>query len=467
MIRVLLGLILLFSFATVGAQTEVSTPEVSLSPNSSPEAQRVLQFLAAVQNHPVVRAQAALVAAARAQLEAVYSPVSFNASGNYTRLNLDIPEAPPGQEPGQETPDLPNNLVGLNLGANFRPFVFGDTADLARSRQIDLAKVELGYTETLSALQAQALGAAAQVTVAEESLNLATESRTLTESALAATRIRQTKGAAAESEVRALELQLREADNRLSSAGANLAIARRSLVNLVGETEAPGLVRLEPVTGTPPDVRRAALDLELARVGAGGAGRALYPTAQASYTWPLGDEKSELALSLESRTLQPGVSYSYANPRQGAAGFSAPEGVPASVLKGSFTVGVALNISPETYGAVQAADARVVAAAAGLSAALDNADITALSLQANYETAQLGLELAQQGVTDAVTTLQDVRARLRLGLATEFEVSQARFALTQTRLNERSAELNLLQATLDSYRTYAVPILPPAPEARP
>ena len=474
--RVLVGLVLLFSFATISAQTEVSppdsspetfAPENSPAKNSSAEAQRVVQFIAAVQNHPAVRAQAALVAAARAQLEAVYSPVSFSASANYTRLNLDVPEAPPGQEPGPETPPIPDNLVGLNLGASFRPFVFGDTADLARSRQIDLAKAELGFAETLSALQAQALGAAAQAAVAADSLNLATESRTLTASVLAATRLRQTKGAAAEGEVRTLELQLLEADNRLSSAQANLDVAKRSLVNLVGETDAPGLVRIEPVRGTPPEVLRAALDLELAKVGADSTGRALYPTAQASYTWPLGDNKSELALSIESRTLQPGVSYSYANPRQGAAGFSAPEGVPATALKGSFTVGVALNVSPETYSAVQAADARVAAAAAGLNAALDNAELTALSLQAGYETARVGRVLAQQGVSDALATLEDVKARLRLGLTTELEVSQARLNVAQTRLNERSAELALLQAALDSYRTYAVPVLPSAPEARP
>ncbi len=102
--------------------------------------------------------------------------------------------------------------------------------------------------------------------------------------------------------MRTLELQLREANNRLSSAQANLDIARRSLVNLVGETVTPGMVRLEPTRGTPPEARRAALDLELAKVGAAGAGRALYPTAQASYTWPLGENKSEVAVAIESRT---------------------------------------------------------------------------------------------------------------------------------------------------------------------
>ena len=448
------GFIVLFCFmfsSLLGAQTQTSQAE----------AQTLSKFLATVQNHPAVRAQAALLAAAQAQLDVVYSPVSFSASANYTLLALDLPEAPPGEE----SPDIPSNLVGFSLGTSFRPFVFGDTADLAQTRRLELEKARLAYLETLSALETQALGAAAQVAVAEESLVLATEGHALAESALTATRSRQTRGAAGESEVRVLELQLREAESRLASALANLDLARRSLVNVVGEVKAPGIVRLEPISGTLPEVQRAQLDLALARVGVAGTERALYPTAQGSYTVLLGDDKSELSVSVESRTLQPGLTYSYANPKQGAAGFSAPEGVPASALKGSFTVGVALNISPEAFGALEAAEARVVAAEAGLRATLDNAELTALSLQNALQTARLGLELARQTVADAGATLQDANTRRGLGLATDLEVSQAELTLTQARLSERSAELNLLEAALDTYRTYAVPIL--APEAKP
>ena len=468
-----LVLLSLAFFSTANAQTEPPPPETSQPQTPQTETSQletpspettVAQFLAALQNHPAVKAQAALVAAAQAQLDAVYAPVSFNASANYTRLNLDVPETPPGTD----TPDIPKNLVGMTLGASLRPFVFGDTADLAETRRIDLEKAKLSYLETLSALEAQALSGAAQVALAEASLNLAREGADLAETALSAARTRQTKGAAGASDVRSLELQLRDAANRLQSAQTSLDLARRSLASLVGAASAPASYRLVPTSGTPPDVLRAQLDLQLAKVGAAGLERGLYPTAQASYTWPLSDNKSELSLSIESRTLQPGVNYSYANPKQGAAGFSAPEGVPASALKGSFTVGVALNISPEAFGALQAADARVTAAAAGLQAALDNAELTALSLQNALQTAQLGLELARQSVADAELTLQDVNTRRDLGLATDLEVAQAEFAATQARLGERSAELVLLQALLDTYSTYAVVLVPlPAPEAQP
>lgn len=416
-------------------------------------AQPLEPFLDAVQDHPALVASAALVSAARAQLDAVYEPLSLNASGNYTRLDLDLPEAPPGQD----VPEVPENLVGLTLGASFRPFVFGDLSDLAQQRRIELERAELSYRETLASLETQALEAAANVQLAEVSLRLSETALELAEQVLAVTRTRLGRGAATESDLRDAQQRVLEAQNAQASAQANVEIARRSLKTLVGEVDAPALPELRRVTGTPPAVDQARLDLALAEVGISRAERALYPTAQASYTWPLNDEKSELSLSLESRTLQPSVTYSYANPKQGAAGFSAPEGVPASALKGSFTVGVSVEISPEAFAALEAAQARAAASAQGLKAALDNAELSALSVETAYQNALRTLSFARVGVDDAEAALADIQTRLELGLATDLDVAQARFALTQARVNLFSARSSLLQAVLEGYRSYAIP----------
>jgi len=414
-------------------------------------------FLRALETHPGVQASAALIGAAQAQLDAVYTPVGFEMSGNYTRLNLDLPEPPPEQE----SPDIPENLVGLNLSASFRPFVFGDLSDLAEQRRLELYRAQLSYRETLSNLQTQALESLGSLRLAQTSVALAQEGVSLAETVLETTQTRLIRGAASDADLRGAQQRLREAQNNLLNAEANAEIVEQGLRNLVGDIALPESVMPELFAGTlktsPPDVARAQLDLTLAKVGVTNAERAFYPTAQASYTWPLEDEKSELSLSIESRTLQPRIGYSYANPKQSTAGFSAPEGVPSTALKGSFTVGVSVNVSPENVGALQAAQARVSASEAGLKAAQDSADLNRLSLDNAFENAVRNEAFAELSLRDAERNLEDAETRVELGLATDLDLLQATFALNQSKLNLLSAQQSLLQARLSYFRSYAVP----------
>ncbi|MCA9839405.1 MAG: TolC family protein [Trueperaceae bacterium] len=435
--------------------------------------QNLKSFLGTLQTHPAIVASASLVSASRAQRDAIYFPVSGELSGGYNRLFVDTTDAtlPPGFEESELS-----NAFQFSATARFRPFVFGDIADLAKQREIDLAKSQLSYRETLASLEAQALEAAAQVGLAQSSYELAKEALDLSASVLSITETRLEKGAASDADLRTAQANLLEAQNSLRSAELNLELARRGLANLVGEANLGEMPKLEPVTGTLPDVSRAQLDAQLASVGVGNSQRGLFPVGQVSYTLPIAHEEtvtdalgnesqqkavnSELSLSLESRTLQPSLSYSYQNPKQTVAGFAAqPQlGLGLADLQGSLSIGVSLSISPDALAQLEAANAQLNAAQARLQATQDGAAITELTLNNNLETSQLKLELAKAQLANAELALDDSQKRLELGLATELDLKQAELALTQAKLAQLSANFSYLQAVLATYRSYAIPV---------
>lgn len=436
-------------------------------------AQDLESFLGNLQTHPAILANQALLRASQAQRDAVYFPVSGQLSGGYNRLfiNTDKATFPPGFNS-----DELSNAFQFSATASFRPFVFGDIADLAKQREIELIKTRLSYQETLASLEAQAVESAAQVNLAKLALDLAGKGIDLAESLLTVTQTRYDKGGASETDLRTAQQNLIEAQNQWRSAELNLALAQKGLSNLVANASLAELPRLEPVTGTVPEVIRAQLDLELAGIGLSSSQRGLLPVGQLSYTVPISYEKtvtdafgneslqkavnSELSLSLESRTLQPSLSYSYQNPKQTVAGFPAqPQlGLGLADLEGSFSIGVSLSISPELLAQQELARAQQEAAKARLKASLDSAEITALSLKNTLETARLSLELAQQRLESAKLALGDSQKRLELGLATELDLKQAELSLSQAKLSHFSADFAYLQAILATYRSYAIPI---------
>lgn len=436
-------------------------------------AQDLNSFLGSVQEHPAIIASNALVSASQTQLNAVYFPISGELSGGYSRLNVRTEGAtlPPDFDPEELA-----NAFQFSATASFRPFVFGDIADLAKQRELDLMRNQLSLRETLASLEAQALESALQVQLAENSLSLAKEAEALSLSVLEITQTRLAKGAATETDVLNSKQNLFEAQNQVRSAELQLALARQGLFNLVGERELKDLPTLDPVTGSLPDVMRAELDLELAKLGRGSSERGLYPVGQVSYTLPIRGEEtvtdalgnnttqqtvnSEVSFSLESRTLQPSVTYSYQNPKQGVAGFAAqPQlGLGLADLEGSFSIGVSLSISPEAIAALQAADAQISAAQARLRSTRDNARLTELSLQNALETSQLGLELSKQSLANAENHLSNTQNRVELGLATDLDLQQASLSVTQAKLSQLSAHLSYVQAVLNTYRSYAIPV---------
>jgi outer membrane protein len=424
------------------------------------QAQDLATFLAAVKNNPAIKANESLVAAARAQLDAVYSPVSATVQGNYTTASYTLPN----NIPTEVASNLPDQSGGFSVGATFRPFVFGDLADLAEQRRIAVEQAKLTYQQTLADLETQALEAAANLQLAQTSLGLAQTGRDIAQAALDSTQTRFDKGAASEAEVRAAQERLSSAENQIQNAEAGVALAQQGLQLLVGEATLEVLPTLPLVEGTPPEVRQAEFNILLANLGIGSSNRAFIPTAQASVAFPLNDEKSEVDLSIESRTLQPTVTYSYNNPKS-TVGQGVPipriDGFPelgADEINAVFSVGVSATISVEQFNNLDAANAQLAAAQAGLIGAQDRANLTALSLSNTYQTAVRGLELAKLTLSNAESTLSETRAREEAGLAVGLETDQATLAVKQAELGVFTAEIDVLKAILSTYRTYATPI---------
>jgi outer membrane protein len=454
---------LVFSLLWLGVLALSAAQDTSESQEPlSPALQNLATFLDAVKTNPAIIANQSLVAAAEAQLSAVYSPISATVEGNYAAESYSL------EQDIIDSANLPEQSFGFSIGATVRPFVFGDLADLAEQRRIALEQAKLTYEQTLADLEAQALEAAANVQLAQVSLTLAQTGQTVAQAALDSTQTRFEKGAASEAEVRAAQERLNGAANQLQNAEAGVALAQQGLSLLVGEATLERLPTLALAQGTPPEVRQAEYNLLLANIGIGSSNRAFIPTAQASLVLPFDDEKSELSLSLESRTLQPTVTYKYDNPKQSIGqGFPVPrdtdpsDGITdlgAKDVNLAFSIGVSATISAEQFNNVDAANAQLAAAQAGLVGAQDRANLTALTLSNSYQTAVRGLQLAQLTLSNAQSTLSETQTREEAGLAISLETDQATLAVQQAELGVFSAEIDVLKAILSTYTTYALPV---------
>lgn len=430
---------------------------------SGGQAQDLQTFLAALQTNPAIAANQSLVAAAEAQLAAVYSPVSATVQGNYATGSYSL------EREVIESANLPEQSFGFSIGATFRPFVFGDLADLAEQRRIALEQAKLTYQQTLAELEVQALEAAANLQLAQASLELAQTGRDIAQAALDSTQIRFERGAASEAEVRAAQERLSSTDNQLQNAASSVALAQQGLQLLVGDAVLETLPTLPFVEGTPPDVKQAEYNIALANIGIGSSNRAFIPTAQASVVFPLNDEKSEIDFSLESRTLQPTVTYKYDNPKSTIGqGFPVPRDpnpdpernldLGAGDVNVAFSIGVSATISVEQFNNLDAANAQLAAAQAGLVGAQDRANLTALNLSNTYQTAVRSLELAKLTLSNAESTLSETQAREEAGLTVGLETDQAALAVGQAELGVFSAEIDVLKAILATYQTYATPV---------
>ena len=403
------------------------------------------EFLEPVRNHPAVLASAAALEAAQAQVDAAYSPVSASVSGGYQAFDNDDIDLDP-ETPGMQ--GLPKSGGQFSADLSFRPFPFGDIADLTEQRKLSLLQAQLDYNETLTDYESQALTAALNVALARDSLELAEQSVELARTALDATRLRFEKGAASERDVRDGEANLLEAQNFAQTASSNLELAQLNLRNLVGEVEVPEVPRLPLVEGTSVGVQRARVGVELAEIGKSGATRELIPVAQAGYTFNL-DPENTLELSVESRTLQPSVGYTYQNPGRQP---------PQTAQNGSFQIGVSANLDPALFRAAEAARDQVAAAAAGLQAAQDGADIQRQALENALNQAQQTLELRELRFENAQLTFEEAQKREELGITTPLETLNVLLELLEDDLDLRTARQDVLAATLDFYAFYGVPV---------
>lgn len=443
--------------ATAQGAPPAAPPAAAPSASPSGGGDALTALLGRAEEHPAVRAAQAALEAARAQLRAARSPVSLDVSTSLTRLDVDDIDVNP-LEPGVQP--LERNLLNARAGLSFRPFAFGDIADLVDQREVAVAQAELDLRATLVSVQVRTLEAALEVELARAGLQVAAEGAALAREALAATELRALRGAATERDLRDAADGVAEAESLLLDARANLELAEAGLRALLGGGAMPDVdpaaFDLPLPAGEPVDVLRAGLQVRLAELGPRNAQRALLPVAQASYSFNLG-EHDTLSLSLESRTLQPSVSFSHE--AQGRA-------FPQTEIRGALTVGVAWSLSPEAFDALSAAEAQLEAARLALEATRQGAELQERALRSAVEQARRALTLAQARRDAAEARLAETRARVDAGLSTPLELQSDALALTRAQLELRSANLSVLRSTLDLYELYARP-LTAAPEASP
>lgn len=433
--------------AVLAALSVASSPALAQASAPNPTEDPLSVFLAPLASNPAVLAAQHRVDAARLTLQAAFDPVSLQASGAYSLLDnddIDVDPITPGEQ------GLPGSATNLSAALTLRPFVFGDTADQADQRRVQLQQAELEAAAGLVQVQTQALDAALGVNLARESLDIAEQGAALADASLAATRLRFQNGAANARDVRNAESGAAEAHKFVTDAESGLALAERSLEALVGDVEPPpqDLLDLPVPTGVAASVRRAQLNAALVEIGIRSARRSVYPVAQASYTWNI-DDHNKLGVALESRTLQPTLNYAYADP--GAS-------YPQNATNGTFTIGVSAVISPGVFLGLAATEANLRAAQGNVEAARQAAELQLASLDAGLARAQRDLELATRKLADATATLEEAERRESLGLDPPLLTQNAALDRTRAALDVQQTRQDVLDAICAYYAFYAIPL---------
>lgn len=415
-------------------------------------------FLTALGGSAELLAAQAAVEAAELQLRAAYDPVALEASGGYNRVDLGDSLTAPGLSAAQAPTDPadPGGAISetgfrVSTALTFRPYPFGDTADLVAQRELDLENSLLEFDNARTGLEARALEAALQARLAERSAKLAQGGVTAAEQGLAATRLRAAKGAANARDLRSAEATLFEAQTLLQNARLDVQIARLNLQSLVGDTPPPSYAALAslraPPRSTPVSVLQTLVQARLTELGVSAARRELLPVASASYAWNVSDY-STVTASVESRTLQPSVGFAYQEPGRT---------LPTSAVQGNFQVGISANISVGAVQALSAAKRQGAAAQAGVSAAREGGALQEAALRSATTKAARDAELNRRSFADARITYRENRTRQELGLASPLETQSSLLELLQADLERSSSELVAMSALLDVYELYALP----------
>lgn len=423
----------------------------------SPSATDTLEtFLAALEANPELLAAQAATDAAEAQLQAARDPVALSATGGYSNVRIDESQLGTAQAPGEDdggfaSGTVPANGFQLSTTVSFRPIAFGDVADAISQGQLALESSRLDLRSVRTNLETRALEAALGSRLAERSVELAQQSVEAASQALQATRIRVEKGAANARDLRGAEEALLEAQTLAENARSDAASAQLNLRSLVGDTPAPSVADLAelgiPEGGVPLPVLQAQIQSQQAALGITAAQRELYPVAQASYSWNVSDTSS-LTASLESRTLQPSLGYSFQDP-----GRTPPESAVTSAL----SVGISANISLSALDALEAVEKQQAAAAEALRAAQTGGNLQATTLNATYANAARSATLENRTFSGAQLTYQENVTRQELGLSSPLETSTSLIELLQADLERSNSELASLSALLDIYELYALP----------
>ena len=384
----------------------------------------VASFLASLENYPGLQAARTSLALAEARLGQAYDPFGLT-------LNSAFDPQPAEGDP----------TFTASAGAVFRPFLYGENADLVGRRQVELAQARLDYNEVLTNLQVEVLEAAWSVQLAEESLRLAQEGVTVADRSLTSTQARLERGVAAAPELRDAQLGLTGARNLRANSEDALVLAQLRLETFVGDARLGALpVYPLPTEGVPLVVARAQNDIALRQIDIAPLQRNLYPVLQASYAQGLGD-RNALFASINTASFAPSLGYSYTS-----------DGADTG-----FRLSVSYDISLNDFDAVGIAEDEVTQGELALQDVIQRSQLERSGLMNILASAQRDLDLARRSFESAQQTLEETQEREELGLSLPLETQQAAVAVTEAGQLFQAARLAVQAARFDLYTFYALP----------
>jgi|GEM_PF-3775207 len=405
-------------------------------------------FLSSLQSHPSWRAAEARYRAA--QINAQLSPnwIELDSLAGWARSELDQGEPCPflnDPDPTNDifcgfiSPDLPEKIGQAQIGVTIRPIPFGDYADKKRQALIERQLAVLDFRNAKARLESEALRTALSVLEAERGLELALEGRRFAKKALDATQIRADKGAANPRELRDAKLSFARAEEQVLSAQESLTIAQSALRTFTGKPPpTPPWFRTPLPRTEPPEITRARLQLELARVAHDHAGRDLLPVVQFEYRQKL-DDDNLVGVTLESRTLGTRLYYDY----------SSYANAERTRTDRQLRIGARLNLSLDTWSRLEQARNHVTAAEAALKAARRTASVKLEQRAMAIKQSVRAVSLAERALENAKKAEQETEKRLDLGLSTPLEHLRSQLDRLKAEFQLTKARHDVLRAQLD------------------
>lgn len=420
--------------------------------------QSASSLFVALQNYPSLQQAALALEAARAQQRDADFPVAGSISASTTRLlNVDaVPEICASNALLKFTPycaPLPDSINTVNASVRAMPFNFGDVGARRELARLGVEQAQLGYQTALANLEGQVVLAAQRATLAVQSVALATQAVQTAQMALQATQTRVQGGGGTQNDLNQAELSLAQAQNALTQAHENEALARAALQDLTGSPEIPNLEALTvPASGQPIALQQAQFAERRAEIAYKQAAWNFWPTVQAAYQHRLSTSTSgtsNIGIAIDSHNVVPTATFSYA-----------PVAAPNNRVSDQLTLGVSFDASAASFDAPNLARNALAQAQAGVDAARRQANLQLDSLNTAFAQAQRQYDLAQQALTLAQQTQKDVQARVDLGLAAPLEAAQAAVATFQAQLAADQALLNQTDAATKFYGFFGLPIAP-------
>ncbi len=405
----------------------------------SASAESLEQFLLKLEDTPTLRSARAGLNAAQGQVTATRGGFEASVQGGYGSNQVKITAT---------DNTLWNDNKSASISLSFRPIPYGDLADALTRAQTVVRQAGNGLRITRANVQAQALLSFYQVQLSVQAVESNKAGLELAQKLFEVAKTQRSKEANTENDVKSAEQSFLEAQERLRSAQENLQLAQAGLKNLVGSATLEALPDLPIPTGKTAEEENAEISLANAQLTLGSAQRAVLPSLSASYSYNTTDNTS-ISASLETRTLQPKLTFGYSDPKQGVAGVTAVQ---------SFQLGGSFSYTPSVNEALFSANEQIRSAELTLEAAHTNAKLNRDTLQVRLDQAERALALKKSALELSRKKLSDSLERQKLGLVSPLVPLQVVTEVSGAETALMTAQLERLSKVLDFYRSYGLAV---------